>query len=374
MDTAGHLALVLWCVLALIQVASVAAAAAQPIARRKTGGMPQLEPVSIVIPTRRPEPDIIMTLKRLACLDYPRYEVIIAGAERDERLSAWLDPFMRHPVAFGHAVASGPSSGNPKVDAMAAGFERAQHEIILFADDNIAVPSGWLRACLVHLGGETGLVSAAVVGVAAENFTAEIEAAFMNGYGARYLLAADRLGYGVAMGKSMLLRRRDLERAGGIAILAQGICEDSVIRERLAAIGFRTALCHRTLTQILGRRRLDELIERQVRWFSCRRAHAPPVYALEPFAFAITGAALAAMAAALTALCPAWLAFLGSLGLWYLVDAGASILMRWPLSLSSPAAWLAREILTPFVWASALVRRRVQWRGSPFAIRGAFER
>ena len=95
------------------------------------------------------------------------------------------------------------------------------------ADSNVLMPRDYLQRLLAGWRPDTGLLCSPPIGCQPDGFWAEVECAFLNTYQARWQYAADTLGLGFAQGKTMLWRRRDLERAGGIQALAEEIAEDA---------------------------------------------------------------------------------------------------------------------------------------------------
>ena len=105
-----------------------------------------------------------------------------------------------------------------------------------------------------------------------EGFWAELECAFLNTYQARWQYIADAFGFGFAQGKTMLWRRADLERAGGIEALANEVAEDAAATKVVRGAGLKVQLVDRPFPQPLGYRTAAEVWHRQVRWARLRRA------------------------------------------------------------------------------------------------------
>src|SRR5262249_16924426 len=91
-------------------------------------------------------------------------------------------------------------------------------------------------------------------------------------YQARWQYLADSLGFGFAQGKTMLWRRADLERAGGIAALAREVAEDAASTKVVRGAGLKVRLVDRPSPQPLGYRSATDVWRRQLRWARLRRA------------------------------------------------------------------------------------------------------
>ena len=197
-----------------------------------------------------------------------------------------------------------------------------------------------------------------------EGFWAELECAFLNTYQARWQYAADSLGLGFAQGKTMLVRRRDLARAGGIHALADEIAEDAAATKlvrgarparspgrralrpaagrahRAAGLGPPDALgaaAPHELSRLLRGRDPHGLPAAARRRGHCRRrarcTELPP-----------SASALAAI--------------------WLGCEALLARAAGWHLGPRSPLAWALRDALLPLVWMHAWLSDGYAWRGN----------
>lgn len=361
----------LWLMALSFHAGSVAAALSQAgFRRRRAADVRARPPVSIIVPTRETEPSFQSRLAELASFDYPDYEIVVASEKAEpevERALAALSPAQAARIRV--SIDGARHTFNPKVNVQVAAYRMARHDLVLMTDDNVQSPPDRIDALLRHLGGGVGLVSAAAVAVKPQGIVAEIETAFQNGYGARFLLAGDRIGRSVAMGKTLLFRRQDLDRTGGVLALAEGMAEDSVIRERLAAAGLATVLVPEPALQPLGRRRFATMFARQLRWMGARRWHTPFAFWTEP----LHGVAFCGIAAGLAA---EWLlggGFLAGVAVtwlaWLALELVCTRALGWPLFWRYPLAFTLREILLPVLWTAALLKRSVAWRGNALPLR-----
>src|SRR5204862_5576935 len=109
------------------------------------------------------------------------------------------------------------------------------HDFVVFADSNVLMPRDYLQRLLAQFDAETGLVCSPPIGSRPHNLWAEVECAFLNGYQARWQILVDTVGLGFAQGKTMMWRKADLDRAGGLRRLGGEVAEDAastrVVRE-----------------------------------------------------------------------------------------------------------------------------------------------
>ena len=240
-------------------------------------------PVSIVRPVCGIDNHAEETLRSTFALDYPGYEILFCvAAARDPIVPLVRRLIADHPsVPARLLVGDDRISDNPKLNNVVKGWRAAAHDSIVIADSNVLMPRDLIQRLFATRRADTGLVCSPPVGCLPEGIAAEIECAFLNTYQARWQYAADAAGLGYAQGKTMLWRRPDLERAGGLRALASEPAEDAAATKVVRAQGLRVRLVDGPFGQPLGVRTLKEVWRRQVRWARLRRVTFKSLFALE---------------------------------------------------------------------------------------------
>lgn len=305
-------------------------------------------------------PDYVAALQRLA---REGAEILICVASPDDRAiiavrRVWPDA----PILVGS-----DDTFNPKMNNVRKGLEAASRPIVALCDAGILLDATRLARVAAQLSDRVGLVLALKSADAAANFAAEIERAYINGHQARFLLAADRLGIAVASGGVTLLSRDTLQRIGNWRGFNRWIADDYSVTRSVRELGLATQLGGLMLPMPLGRREWATVWRRQVRWARTRlRLPVRPLVLWEPAigcvlsgvlgAAGLMAAGLGATAVALGALghAAAWLAA----EKWFLAGHGIGFGPR------AAAAALVREALSPALMVSALIGRRIYWRGT----------
>jgi hypothetical protein len=207
-----------------------------------------------------------------------------------------------------------------------------------------------------------GLVSASAVGVQPANLWGELELSFMNGQFGRLHLAGDFLGCGGVLGKSILLRRSDIVRGGGLYRTGIDCCEDAALTQNFAASGLRTVLGDRPVLQPVGRQRFMDVWRRHQRWLSCRRKYIPATFVCEAlFSTPVTCLAGATVFDQLDL--PPVLGAAATAVIWGIMDSLFVLSGRSGYTARTPLAWLIREGIFLPMWVSAMFARTVQWHG-----------
>lgn len=322
-------------------------------------------PVSVVIPVCGLDNFAEQTLRSAFLLDYPRYEILFCVARADDPVVALVHRLIAaYPASEARLLVGDQRiSSNPKLNNLFKGWNAAAHEWIALPDANVLMPRDYLQRLLATRRADTGLVCSPPAGCAPDGFFAEIECAFLNGYQARWQYFADTIGRGFAQGKTMMWRRADLERAGGIRALGREVAEDAASTKIARAAGLRVRLIDPPVRQPLGRRSAAEVWRRQSRWARLRRASFPAHFALEMF----SGGLLPHAAVALFAFgmdVPPLAAVLAFAAVWYGAEMLVAWKAQWPLSRLSPLCAVLRDLMLPVLWFTAIAGNGFEWRGN----------
>lgn len=333
----------------------------QPFLQKRRATNQAQPPVSAILPVKNTDPGFREAEASIFAQHYPNYEVLFSAAEA---ASPALD--IVNELAQTHASvpvqimqSHCDSAVSPKLNVIAAPLVAAKHDFILTKDSNIIFDPDMLAVYMQNFTPGVGVVVGVPVAERPETIAGHIEAFLLNGH-ARLLLTTSAFGAGFGVGKAMMFKRSDLERAGGFDAMSYTLAEDTAISRGFAAMGLKTVFAHRPLRQIIGRRTWREIYDRQLRWAVIRRTHELITFPLEPFSSPLPAAIAGAIGAPLIGLSP--LAAFGlSLLIWFGVEIGVAALKGWEVSLVSPIAFIGREILALSSWLRAWTTRDVTW-------------
>ncbi len=341
---------------------SVLAAFAHPLVQKRRARREDLPPLSLVVPIKTLDAGFRRAQESLLTQAYPEAEVLVAAAEEDSPALAAVRDILARCKHFPARIlrSTAQFAASPKLNVLVEPFRQARHDTIFMKDSNTILAPGDLEAAVRHLTPDTGLVVAVPVAIDAGNFAARIEESIMNAAHARVLMVASLLQLEVGVGKFMLFRRSDLDRAGGIGVLASTVGEDNAMGKALSRLGLKTVFSDRVVRQELGTRRFADIYDRQMRWAVIRRDEERFAFLLELFNFVFPTLAAAALAAPLTNLPPLFAAA-ATLIAWFAAETLLVSAKRWGLSRTAPLAFLCREIILPCVWVNAWLTNRVVW-------------
>jgi len=332
-------------------------------------------PITVLKPVKGDEPGLYENLASLARQEYPVFEILV-GAEdaRDAALEVARRVRADFPgVHIGVHAGARPLGLNPKVNLLSALFDRARHDTVLISDSNVRVGPGYLRETSAEMADPAvGFVTNIVVGEGS-GLGALLETLHLNSFVASATsLARVAVGRACVIGKSMLLRRSDLARLGGLHQVRNVLAEDFVIGRLYELAGFRVALSPYLVHCVNDGWSVERFVNRHVRWAQMRRRIAPAAYLGELLLNPVLWIALATLAL--------WASGPGNdLRLIGVAAAGVAVkcvsdalLCRRLLGklprLAEIFAMPLKDLALALIWLVGCFRRRVHWRGNELRI------
>jgi ceramide glucosyltransferase len=305
------------------------------------------------------------TLRSSFALAYARYDILFCVASAKDPVVPLVERLIAEHSGVPARLLVGDEriSQNPKLNNLCKGWEAATGEWVIIADSNVLMPSEYIQRLLGAWQPNTGLVCSPPIGCLPSGFWAELECAFLNTYQTRWQYFSDSMGSGFAQGKTMLWRREDLNRAGGLRALAQELAEDAASTKVVRDAGKRVRLVDCPFGQPLGQRSIGDVWKRQLRWARLRRDSFKACYAPEVLSSGLLAVLLAGAAADIANISPLGGAAMAG-AVWYGGEAALAYAARWPLTMLSPLAWIARDVLLIPLWIAGWFGNDIVWRGN----------
>jgi ceramide glucosyltransferase len=334
-------------------------------------------PISILKPLCGLDDELADNLAVFAALPYPDYEVVLGVASvTDPAHAVAVEAARRWPARFRVVLQRGAPGLNPKVNQLVGLAKAARAEILVVSDSNTRVRPGYLDEIAAYLEDPTvGLVTHAIAGSGEERGGAT--SATASAWGARLdnlhitgtmspgFVAADALcGKTYVVGKSMAMRRADLDALGGFDVVKDVLAEDFVLGRLVPqALGKRVVLGRTVVECVTVRRSLSAFASRYARWSVMQRQCA----GLAPYlGLLLLNPVLLAMCAFLLAPSRTVAAAWGLCALTRaLADSVAGRLARGrAFGVRSLLLVPLKEILTGAAWLHGLFSRSIVWRSN----------
>jgi len=353
------------------QGGTAAGAAAAPPAGPPGDGRrtPFTPPVSILKPVRGLDPRAYENFASLCRQEYPEYEILFGVDDPADPVVHVIRRLERDFPGVPVRLVVGRTFGaNRKASILHYLVAHARHDVLVMSDSDMRAGPDYLGRVVAPLEDESvGLVTCPYVGGQVRSLPAGLEALHM---GVTFLpsvvVARQVLAMRFAMGASIAVRRRELERIGGFAALADYLAEDYQLGVRVSDLGLRVHLSDHVMKCILGATTFIEEWRREVRWARCARLSRPLEYPGLLLTFSTPLAAILTMVSDFSP--PALQALAVSMVLRWTVGwlvsgyTGDAVSRRWLL-------WLpVRDVLSALVWLAAGLGRHVVWRGVEYEL------
>jgi ceramide glucosyltransferase len=328
------------------------------------GSLDAIPAVSVLRPVCGNENFLAETLASSFRLDHCDYEVIFCAARPDDPAV----PIVRQLIAANPQlearllVGDDGIGANPKLSNLVKGWDAARHEWIIMVDSNVMMKPDLVHAAFAAWRADTGVVCSMPIASRPETFAAELECAFLNTLQARFQYVSEALRWGFAQGKTMLFRRDIVDAAGGIRALAAETAEDAATTKLVRGAGLRVHLVDKPVEQPLGRRRLNQVWARQLRWARLRRVSFPLLFLPEIFVGSTLPVAVLGMAMSARGLAATMAAIILLLAVWLAAEAVLALAAGWHFTVRTAVALLLRDLLLPPLWIAAWLGNDYIWR------------
>jgi ceramide glucosyltransferase len=265
-------------------------------------------------------------------------------------------------------VQRGSNGFNPKINQLVTLAKHARYDLYVVSDSNVRVERDYLIEIAAHLcDSDVGLVTHPVRGLGERSLGAAMDNLHMTTTIAAGVVGAKTLArQDIVVGKSMAMRRADLERLGGFAAFENILAEDYFMgRAVRARLGKRVALASGFVTGYVRHMGIAQVYARYRRWSVMHRNSVPLPFYL--------GACLLnplSLAGAASLLAPACLPIAVTLAtLKIACDMTLARQSRaMPTDLSTVAALVLKDLLMTVCWIHGLVSNTVEWRGNRLVV------
>jgi len=329
-------------------------------------------PISILKPLKGVDDNLYANLLSFVRQDYPQFELLLGVDDANDRAVAVARQLQRDfPQAPVRLVIRRNRVGlNPKVNNLLSLLRQSRFDHVLISDSNVLVSRDYLRETVAPLvNPSVGLVSNVVIGDGEQTLGSLLENFQLNTFVLGGVCLGDWLGHPVVVGKSMLMRRSDLDRLGGLHAVRDVLAEDYVLGSRFHEAGLDVVLSPHPVCTVNQRWDLSRTLSRHGRWAKMRRSLQPAAFAIEPVVCAHLWFVLALLLACSTGdtvraeLAAMGLMFKASLDAFLFASTRAATptLLIWPLGV-------LRDLLLVGLWFSACISRTVHWRGNTLRI------
>jgi ceramide glucosyltransferase len=233
--------------------------------------------VTVIKPLHGDEWQLLENLASFVGQDYPGPVQYVFGVhdERDAALKAVDVLRARFPEKCITVVVDGRMYGpNRKIANLTNMLDRAEHDVLCFADSDVRVDPNFLRSVVGALEQPgVGLVTSAYRGLSAPGFWPRVSSAMTNYHFLPGVVTGLSIGRArPCFGQTIAITRTTLERIGGLAQFAHHLAEDYAIGEAVRSNGLSVAIPPFTVGHACVEATFSQLIAHELRWSRTIRA------------------------------------------------------------------------------------------------------
>ena len=327
-------------------------------------------PISILKPLKGLDDNLFDNLESFCMLDYPEYEIIFSLQDFNDpayKVARKIkDKYPDKDIAI--VVEHCEDGLNPKVNNLIPAYRVAKHQHILISDSNVMVDKYYLREISRPMNEQgVGLVSNLIKGVGGRSIGSIFENLHMNSFVMGSVCFLDKfLKMPCVVGKSMLMKKRDIEAIGGLKAYKDVLAEDYMIGKMMQESGKKVVLSSYVINNVNHYWGIIKFINRHTRWGKLRWKIGGIKYFSELIGNAVFISTLPIMLwepSKITVSFALLVALLKASGDFYIGRRAASDLNPFFYFLSP-----VKDIVIGLIWFVPLVSNTVLWRGHRFTI------
>ncbi len=231
-------------------------------------------PISILKPLKGLDDNLFDNLASFCMQDYPEYEIIFSLQDyNDPAYKVVRKVRDKYPARDISIIVERCDEGlNPKVNNMIPALRASKYEHILISDSNVIVDKYYLKETAKHMADiGVGLVSNLIIGIGGRTIGAVLENLHLNSFVIGGICLLDRyLKMPCVVGKSMLMRKGDLEAIGGFTAVKDLLAEDYIIGKKIHEKGKKVILSNHVIKNVNEYWSIGRFLNRHTRWGKLR--------------------------------------------------------------------------------------------------------
>ena len=328
-----------------------------------------LPAVSILKPLKGLDDNLFDNLASFCTQDYPEYEIIFSLQDHNDpayKVARKIkDKYPNRDISI--VVERCDEGLNPKVNNLMSAYKVSQYEHILISDSNVMVNKDYLKEIVKHMKEDVGLVSNVIKGIGGSTIGSIFENLHLNSFIIGSVCFLDRfLKMPCVIGKSMLMRKKDLETIGGFKAVKDVLAEDYVIGEKIHKMGKKVVLSNYAINNVNEYWGIRRFLNRHTRWGKLRWRLGGIKYISELIGNPVFMSFIPMMLWEISrttvsfALFAALVKILGDLYLGKITDSDSNPMVY----LLSPV----KDLIIGLIWFVPILSNTVVWRGNRYII------
>jgi len=230
--------------------------------------------ISVLKPLKGLDDNLFDNLESFCVQDYPEYEIIFSLQDYNDpayKVARKIkDKYSERDISL---IIEHCNEGlNPKVNNLLTAYRAARYEHVLISDSNVMVDKSYLKEIARPMNDHgVGLVSNLIKGIGGRSIGSVFENLHMNSFVMGSVCFLDKfLKMPCVVGKSMLMRKADLDAIGGLRAFKDILAEDYMIGKMMHESGKKVVLSHYMIKNVNHYWGIRKFINRHTRWGKLR--------------------------------------------------------------------------------------------------------
>jgi ceramide glucosyltransferase len=327
-------------------------------------------PISVLKPLKGLDDNLFDNLASICVQDYPEYEIIFSLQDHNDPAYKVTRKIRgKYPDKDITIMVERCNAGlNPKMNNLIPAYRIAKFGYILISDSNVMVSRNYLQDIVQHMEDpEVGLVSNMIKGTGGRTLGSIFENLHMNSFVMGSVCFLDKfLKMPCVVGKSMLMKKQDLDAIGGFKALKDVLAEDYLIGKKMHEKGKKVILSSHVIKNVNEYWGIRKFINRHTRWGKLRWKIGGIRYFSELFSNAVFMSFLPILLwepsriTVTFAACVSSIKILGDLYIGRKIKPKMNCL----LYFLSPV----KDLVIGLIWFAPVVSTTVVWRGNRYII------
>jgi len=329
-----------------------------------------LPPVSILKPLQGTDPVLKTNLSSFCELDYPDYELVFCLEKEDPALSLVRELKEEYPeVSIKIATDDNHYGYNPKVNNLIRGLSKTSYDLVLISDADVCPDRTYLKdTAHFFQDPSVGMVTNLIRGKGKGSLGAILESLYLNSF----VLAGTCslyhfFGYTCVTGKSVLFRKKDLEKIGGFSSMKNFLAEDQILGKKFKRLGKKVILSNHLVTSNNSKRPLTKFFSRNLRWSQMRMQLGGLGYLSEMLVNPVFLATVFFILSSFSAF--SFSAFLGTSFLKIILDSIEGKMIQAEAGFLPYLLTPFKDLLIGLIWFFPFFKTSVEWRGNKLKLK-----
>jgi len=330
--------------------------------------------VTILKPVCGLDAGLYENLRSFCIQDYPQYQVIFGVREADDPAVPVVERLKKEFPSVDISLVIDATVVGPNLKASNLGnmYRLAAHSYLVIADSDMRVDEQYVSCVIAPFeDAQVGVVTCLYSGTSMGGFPSLLASMFINEWFLPSVLVSAGLSeIRFALGATMVVRRKLLEKIGGFNKLSYFLADDHMLGKLISDQGFKVILSNYVVENIVHEKSLGALLRHELRWARTIRAVEPLGHAFSFFMYGVPLAFFGALMIHLTV--DSEILELGIVALAIFLRCWMHFAINRKLGVAPGYLSIllvpVRDTLSLLIWSASFFGHKIDWKDTTFTV------